>query len=244
MVIVATIEARMGSSRLPGKVLFEAAGKTMLEHLVLRLKKVKLIDDIVIATTSHSSDDPIVDFCKKSGVNFFRGSVDNVMSRVIGAAESVGASTVVEITGDCPIIDYSIVEQSIKIFQSHDVDYVSNVIIRSYPDGMDTQVFKLETLKKSASMTADKLDLEHVSLHIRNNPEIFSRIHMIAPIEVRWPDLGLTLDEVGDYNLIKWLIEKFGDSNPFFSCLEAINKIKKNPSVVSFNEYVERKGNT
>jgi len=244
MVIVATIEARMGSSRLPGKVLFEAAGITMLEHLVSRLKRVSIIDKIVVATTVHESDNPIVSLCKSSGIECFRGSENNVMDRVIGAAESVGASTIVEITGDCPVIDPSIVEQSIRIFQEHNVDYVSNVILRSYPDGMDTQVFSLETLKKSAKMTTNKLDLEHVSLHIRNNESLFSRIHMIAPVEVRWPELGLTLDELGDYKLLKWLIEEFNHTQPYFSCLDAVTKIRENPHKIELNESVVRKGNS
>ncbi|MDV7399660.1 hypothetical protein RZS08_50060, partial [Arthrospira platensis SPKY1] len=103
------------------------------------------------------------------------------MARVIGAAEASCADVIVEITGDCPIIDPDIVEQTIRMYLYHNAAYVSNVQIRSYPDGMDTQVFSLDALKRSASMTNAPLDLEHVSLHMRNHPEIFSHLHLIAP---------------------------------------------------------------
>ena len=114
MKIVSTIEARMTSSRLPGKVLMEAHNKPMLKHLVERLKRVPSINEIVLATTSNSTDDPLVKFAKKENIHFFRGSENNVMGRVIGAAKSINADVIVEITGDCPLVDPEIVEQTIK----------------------------------------------------------------------------------------------------------------------------------
>ena len=157
MRIISTIEARMNSSRLPGKVLLKAGGIPLLLHLTNRLKKVKIIDDLIIATTKKIEDDVIVDFARSNNIKFFRGSENDVMSRVIGAAESLNADVVVEVTGDCPIIDTSIVEQIIKTYLNNNVDYVSNVHKRSYPDGMDVQVYSLKTLKKSSSMTKKKL---------------------------------------------------------------------------------------
>lgn len=243
MKFVATIEARMTSSRLPGKPLLKAAGKTMLEHLVTRLKVVSSLDAIVLATTINEADDDLVSEAKHLGIQFFRGSEDDVMNRVISAAASVDADIVVEITGDCPIIDPSIVEQTIAMFKAHSADYVSNAMVRSYPDGMDVQVMGLHTLRKSSAMTIDPLDLEHVTLHIRNNPEIFSRVHLVAPPELHWPELGLTLDEQKDYELISCLIDFFLEVNPTFSCLDAINHLKGNPNLVAINDAVFRKGN-
>jgi spore coat polysaccharide biosynthesis protein SpsF len=161
----------------------------------------------------------------------------------VDAASSVNADLVVEITGDCPIIDPEIVEQAIRIFKAHNADYVSNVLVRSYPDGMDTQVFFLETLKRSAAMTNNPLDREHVTLHIRNHPELFSHIHLIAPPEIHWPDLGLTLDEQGDYELLKLIIEHFEGSNPMFSCLDAVRFLRQFPKLMKINQHVVRKGN-
>jgi spore coat polysaccharide biosynthesis protein SpsF len=166
------------------------------------------------------------------------------MLRVIEAAESVNADIIVEITGDCPIIDPKIVEKTIQMFLAHSADYVSNAHIRSYPDGMDTQVFKLETLKRSISMTDDPLDHEHVTLHIRNHPEIFSHVHLVAPPELHWPELGLTLDEPDDYKLLIKIIEYFEPSNPLFSCLDVINLLRQNPEWLAINKSVIRKGDT
>lgn len=244
MKTVATIEARMTSSRLPGKVLLPAAGKPMLEHLIERLRGVPSIDEIVLATTVNASDDTLEEFSSRMGIKCFRGDEEDVMARVIGAAESCGAELVVEITGDCPIIDPQIVEQTIRMYHAHHAAYVSNAHVRSYPDGMDVQVFRLGTLKKSAEMTNERLDREHVTLHIRSNPEVFSQIHLVAPPEMHWPELGLTLDEKSDYELLKKIIEHFASENPGFGCLDVIRLLRDKPEWLEINRDVVRKGNT
>ena len=244
MKIVATIEARMTSSRLPGKVLMKVLGKPILYYLVERLKQVSLLDDIVLATTTNSDDDSLVKFANNEGIQSYRGSEDDVMGRVIGAAESVDADLIVEITGDCPIIDPSIVEQTIQTYINNNSDYVSNAHIRSYPDGMDVQVFSLNVLKKSSEMTNNVLDHEHVTLHIRNHPELFSHLHLVAPPELWWPELGLTLDEISDFELLKNIIEYFGENNHLFSCYEAIKLLRDKPDWVAINQKVVRKGDT
>jgi spore coat polysaccharide biosynthesis protein SpsF len=243
MKFVATIEARMASSRLPGKVLMPVQGATMLHHLVNRLRTVPSLDAIVLATTSNVGDDVLETFAKQEQINFFRGSENDVMQRVIDAACSVNADVVVEITGDCPIIDPQIIEQAICMFKVHDAAYVSNAKVRSYPDGMDVQVFPLDILKKSSALTADRLDREHVTLHIRNNPKLFPHIHLVAPPEIHWPDLGLTLDELADYKLLKKIIDHFA-ANPVFSCLDAVRLLRQNPVWLEINSDVYRKGET
>uniref|UniRef100_UPI0040470FD6 cytidylyltransferase domain-containing protein n=1 Tax=Algoriphagus sp. TaxID=1872435 RepID=UPI0040470FD6 len=239
---VATIEARMTSSRLPGKVLMSASEKPMLLHLVDRLKSVPSLDDIVIATTINQADNAIVDFAIEHSINYYRGSENDVMSRVIESAEKYKAEVIVEITGDCPIIDPQIVEQTIQMFKVHNADYVSNAHIRGYPIGMDAQVFLTETLKKSAAMTKNLLDREHVTLHIRNNPKIFSHIHLFPPPELYWPELGLTLDELSDFELLKIIIEHFYEDNPLFSCLDVVKFLKSRPDLLNLNNFVIRKG--
>jgi len=235
----------MTSSRLPGKVLLEAAGKPMLEHLVDRLKSVKSIDQIVLATTVNNEDLPLIKLAKNLNISYYCGSEQDVMQRVIESADSVNADVVVEITGDCPIIDPEIVEQTIQMFKVHQVDYVSNALIRSYPDGMDTQVFRLDTLKRSIAMTDDPLDHEHVTLHIRNNPKLFNHVHLVAPPEIHWPGLGLTLDELSDYKLLKKIIEHFiKNDNPLFSCTDVVRLLHQYPEYIDINKDVVRKGNT
>ena len=244
MKIVATIEARMSSSRLPGKVLLPALGRPMLQHLLERLRAVPSLNDIVLATTTNAADDVLVAFAESQGVRVYRGSEDDVMSRVIGAADSADADVIVEITGDCPIIDPDIVEQTVRMFLNHTADYVSNVDIRSYPDGMDTQVFCLDTLKRSAAMTDNPLDHEHVTLHIRNHPEIFRKLHLVAPPSMHWPELGLTLDEEADYRLLINIIETLGPHNPLFGCHKVLTLLRGHPEWVKINQAVVRKGNT
>ena len=243
MRIISTIEARMGSTRLPGKVLLPVIKSTMLELLIERLKKVELIDQIIVATTISEKDKPIVDLCEKNSLKYYRGSEDDVMDRVINAANSLSADLIVEITGDCPLIDPSIVDQLIRIYLANKVDYVSNAIIRSYPDGMDVQVFSLDTLKRSSKMTSKKLDREHVTLHIRNNPEIFSHINVVAPKELHFPKLGLTLDEEEDYFLIKKIFEELYKVNKYFNCFDIIRFLDDNLHLYSINNHVKRKGN-
>lgn len=243
MKIVSTIEARMISSRLPGKVMMAANGKPMLEHLIDRLKQVPSIDEIILATTVTETDQLLADFAKSQNIQVFRGSEEDVMSRVIGAAETGDADIIVEITGDCPVIDPLIIEQTIQMFFHNLCDYCSNVQVRSYPVGMDTQVFKSETLIKSYSMTDHPLDREHVTRHIRLNPDIFSQVHLVAAPDQFWPDLGLTLDEQKDYELLKNIIEYFGDHDPLFSCRAVIDLLQHvHPEWVAINKEVMRKG--
>ena len=232
----------MTSSRLPGKVMLPVVGKPMLEHLFCRLQAVPSLDGIVLATTTNPVDDVLVTLADHLGIMVFRGSEENVLERVIGAAEIAKADVVVEITGDCPIIDPDIVEQTIQMFLHHEVDYVSNCDIRSYPDGMDTQVFSLDVLKRSAAMTRDRLDQEHVTLPIRRHPNIFSKVHLIAPPSLYWPDLGLTLDEKDDYLFIKMIFDEIGDENVLFGCGDILNLLRHKPELLAINREVRRKG--
>lgn len=242
MKIVATIEARMTSSRLPGKVLLPALGRPMLGHLIARLKAVPSIDEIVLATTVNHTDDILEDFGMQEGIKVFRGSEEDVMSRVIGAADSAHADVVVEITGDCPIIDPDLVEQTIRVFKRNEnAVYCANSFFSSYPDGMDTQVMTLDALTRSFAMTEDPIDREHVSRHIVQNPQLFPHVYLIAPPSLHWPGLGLTLDEPADYELIRTLIENLAVDNLLFSCGDVIRFLRANPQVLKLNEMVARK---
>ena len=214
----------------------------MLKHLVNRLRQVKSIRDIVLATTVNRTDDCLEDFARHEDISCFRGSEEDVMGRVIGAADSVNAGIVVEITGDCPIIDPLLIEQTIQIYLHNPCDFASNSLIRSYPDGMDTQVFSLDTLQRSAALTKDPQHREHVTLHICKHPELFRQVCLIASPDLHWPELGLTLDEKSDYELLKNLIEYFGSSRPFFGCREVIDLLRTRPEWSAINQAVRRKG--
>jgi spore coat polysaccharide biosynthesis protein SpsF len=239
--IVATVEVRMTSSRLPGKHMLEVCGKPILAHLIDRLKRVSSLDEIVIATTIDPADDVLCQLGTDCGVRFHRGSEEDVMQRVVDAAASVSADLIVEITGDCPVIDPEIVEQAIRMHCYNESDYTGNAEIRSYPDGMDVQVFSTVDLAEAAAITVDADDHEHVSLYFRRHPERYRHLHLVAPPELHWPELGLTLDERNDYLLMKHIYEHFLPNHPNFSCLDVLRFLRANPDVVLINQDVQRK---
>ena len=179
--IVATIEARMNSSRLPGKVLKEVVGKPMLELMIERLHCVPSLDGIVIATTESVADDPVVALVNKLAISYYRGSEENVLQRVLDAARFHAIDVIVELTGDCPLIDPEIVEETIQLYLQSGKDYISNTLTRSYPLGMDTQIFSTNILSDVARRTNAPYDCEHVSLYIYRHPEIYSLGNLTAP---------------------------------------------------------------
>ena len=225
---VAIVEARMTSSRLPGKVLKNVLDKPLLYYLIERLKKVEAIDNIVIATTRNSADDLIEKFARENKINFYRGSEDNVMQRVLKSAKHFNADVIVEVTGDCPLIDIEIVEQTIAMFNKNECEYCANRFYATYPIGMDVQVFYLDTLEKSYKLVKNDYDKEHVTSHIIRNPKLFSHTYLIAPKSLTWPELVLAVDIQEDFDLVKKIIETFYKTNPFFSCLDIISLLRKN----------------
>jgi spore coat polysaccharide biosynthesis protein SpsF len=239
--IVAIVEARMTSSRLPGKHLLTADGKPMLQHLIERLKTIPLIDEVVVATTTNAADDKLADFVGSVGAGVFRGSEHDVMGRVVEAGRAFAADVICEVTGDCPIIDPELVEQLIQTFLVNDAVYAGNGRY-GLPDGMGAQVFCWSSLNQSAEMTQDPLDREHVTLHIRHHPELFPSINLVAPRSIYWPELGLTLDERDDYLLLKKIIEHFGEAGGHFSCAQVIQLLRENPDWLEINRNVKRKG--
>ena len=239
--IVAIIEARMTSSRLPGKHLLLANGKPMLQHLVGRLKRVPLINKIVLATTTNATDDVLVNFADSVGVSVYRGSELDVMGRVVEAGEAFSADVVCEVTGDCPIIDPELVEQVIQTLLKNSAVYANNGS-NGLPDGMGSQVFYWSALKQSSEMAKELLDREHVTLHIKRHPELFPTIYLVAPRSLCWPELGLTLDERDDYILLKRIIEYFGEANSYFSCAQVIQLLHEKPDWLDINKHVKRKG--
>lgn len=242
MKIVASIEARMSASRLPGKVLFPILGKPILELMIERVRKSKLLNDIVVATTVNRNDDIIEYWCKEFGVNCFRGSEDDVLDRVVEAHKSNKTDIIVELTGDCPLIDPQMIDETIQCFQNKNVPYVSNNFKRTFPDGTDVQVFSLELLKEVSKLTSDRLDREHVSkfIYTSGKYEIFT-IEADPSSELFWPDLGITLDTIEDYQLIKCIFEHF--QNKTFSIAEILTFLRKNPHLI-VNKAILRKGLT
>jgi len=236
--VVATIEARMTSSRLPGKVLKEAVGKPMLELMVERLKRVPSLCGIVIATTVNPPDDVIVELAERLGVPWHRGSEMDVTSRLLGAAGEHGIDVIVETTGDCPLIDPDVVDRCIRTYLESGVDYVSNVLERTYPIGMDTQVFSTATLSDVDRRTHTPFDREHGAVYIYRNLDLYTVKNVPAPPEFTDPKLRLTLDTIEDYDLIIRIFDELYPENPAFGLADVMALLHRRPELRRINAHV------
>jgi spore coat polysaccharide biosynthesis protein SpsF len=237
---VCTIEARMTSSRLPGKVLLEAAGKPLLEHMIERLRRVRGLDAIVIATTEEASSDPIAELAGRLGVGCFRGSEDDVLARVLGAAEAHGAEVIVEATGDCPLIDPRVVERVLDRFLAGGVEYCSNTLERTYPRGMDVQAFPTAVLAEVAGLTDDPADREHVSLYIYEHPERY-RLRSVVSDRPEAADVRLTVDTPEDYALIREIFDVLYPRDPEFGLEAILALLDERPELAALNRHVGQK---
>lgn len=238
------IQARLGSSRLNEKILLKVNGIPLIEHLLKRVKKIYNLDKIILSTTENLIDDKLIKFSKSKKIKFFRGSEKNVLERVYKTAKKFKSKNILFITSDCPIFDLDIANQMMEIFNRNDCDFVNNNHFRSYPDGMDIQIFSFDALKKSFFRAKTRLEKEHVTLYMRKNMKKFKVINLISSNKLYWPKLGLTLDEYKDFILIKKLIEYFiKKNNYYFSCEEAIDVIKKK-KWYKINSMIKRKGDS
>ena len=241
MKIVGIIEARMKSTRLPGKVLKSIGNYNSIEHIVRRLRKVNDISDICVATTVDESDDEIAGFAQIIGVKIFRGSENDVLLRVLEAADSLSAEIIVEITADCPFVDPQMVRDLLQVFLTGDFEYVSNNVIPSFPDGFDIQIFRTETLRRSSYFAKSLAEREHVTMHIRQNPGIFRICNVEAPHVVRHPNLSVTLDTKEDLDVLRKISDHFGPSY-FPNHIEITKYLLSNPEISKINSAITRRG--
>ena len=175
--ITAIIQARMGSTRLPGKVLKEISGHSMLWHVVTRVRQANTLDQVVVATSDKVSDDAIASFCEQEGFLCFRGSESDVLDRYYQAARWAGATVVVRITADCPLIDPVVIDQVVSAYLENDCDYANNVMQRTYPDGLDAEAFSFEALAQawlsgSSPETCRKRQSGHVKRRSAESQEV------------------------------------------------------------------------
>jgi spore coat polysaccharide biosynthesis protein SpsF len=226
--VVATIEARMGSSRLPGKVLMPAVDRPLLSLMVERVRRARYLDEVVIATTTSSGDDVIVETCAREGIPFFRGSEEDVLGRVVAAGEAHGAQVSVLLTGDCPLHDPVVIDQHVCAFlaaRPH-VDYVANCEVRSYPHGLDLQVLAWRTLAESAAATAApgarRSFREHVGWWVRRHPERYRRHDVVAPPGLSNPAFRITLDYREDYERIRDVYDALYPQDPRFTTADIL----------------------
>jgi spore coat polysaccharide biosynthesis protein SpsF len=234
---VASIEARMGSTRLPGKVLMDVAGKPALTRLVTRLRAVDGLDDIVLATTTAPADDALEAWARREGVACFRGSEEDVLGRVVGAQRSAGGELVVEVTGDCTLLPPDVIELGIASFLANDADVVANVgRVQSFPMGADVQVFPVALLEEVAATVDDPAVREHVSLFFYEHPERYRLHYLVAPQAWRHPDWRLQLDYPEDHRLIEAVYRELEPRHgPVFGLREIVDMLEGRPDLVALN---------
>jgi spore coat polysaccharide biosynthesis protein SpsF len=234
------IQARMTSTRLPKKVMLPLCGKSALEIMINRIEKFK--DNIIIATTNDGTEEDIVKLAKKLNVKYYQGDTDNVLSRYYESAIKFGATdndVIVRLTSDCPIMDQEILSQIIESFKTCKCDYLSNVIERTYPRGMDTEVFRFKSLKMAYENATTPLETEHVTPYINNTNKDKFILKSYKDIENN-SKYRLTLDEIDDYEAIKEVYKKFDDKINF-SYSQLITTLKDNPYIYDINSHVEQK---
>ncbi len=232
-----TIQARMGSTRLPGKVVKKIQGKPVLAHIIERLKKIKGVK-IILATTIKKEDDVLESIAKQLGIETFRGSENDVLDRYYQAAKLFGLKAIVRVTGDCPVIDTNIVEKVIDFYHKNSFDYVSNIHPVSYPDGLDVEMFSFEALEKSWKEGKLTSQREHVVPYILKNPKIFKIGNIINNKD--YSSLRLTLDEKEDLILIRKIYKELYDKNSFFGLKEILELFEKKPELVKINQHIGR----
>ncbi|GCD09008.1 cytidylyltransferase domain-containing protein [Clostridium tagluense] len=241
MKVVCIVQARMGSTRLQGKVLMNICGKSVLEHDIDRLKRVENIDQIVIATTTLGKDNVIVEEAKRLGVTCFRGSEEDVLSRYYYAAKENNADVIVRITSDCPLIDSKVTEKTIQMYLNNlgQYDYVNNTLEKTFPRGLDTEVFGYKSLEKAFNEAIIQRDREHVTAYIWDNLQIF-RVGCYKNnrdySELRW-----TLDTIEDFKFITEVYNYLYEKNKKFLMDDILDLMEKFPHLKEINQDIKQK---
>jgi spore coat polysaccharide biosynthesis protein SpsF (cytidylyltransferase family) len=181
--VVAIVQARMGSTRLPEKVLMDIGDRPMLWHVYERASRAALVNDVVVATSTESGDDAVESYCERNDIPCFRGSEEDVLERYYGAARDVGADTVVRVTADCPFLSPPVVDQAVGRYHASGTEYVTNIIEYTYPDGLDVEVFSFEALETAHEHASQPEEREHVTVYIRESGD-FETENVENPIDM------------------------------------------------------------
>lgn len=241
MNVVCIVQARMGSERLPGKVLKPIVGKTMLERVIERLKQANSINRVVVATSFSPLDNAIVNHCEKMGIDVFRGSELNVLERYYLTATACNADIVVRVTADCPLVDFDGIDDLIKEIKRSSLDYIafSNDQI---PRGLTGEVFTYEALKKTFESARLSYEHEHVTIYMYEHPEKFHIKYAEPPTWLKRPEIRLTVDTDDDLKLIRKIYESIEIEKPCnIDLKEVLALLDKNPELAQINGHIHQK---
>jgi spore coat polysaccharide biosynthesis protein SpsF len=238
MKTVAIIQARMGSTRLPGKIMMDLGGDTVLARVVRRVSRATLIEKIVVATTHNAADDTVVRECDRLGVACFRGSEDNVLDRYYRAAIENGAEAVVRITSDCPMIEPEISDSVVRGFLEKHPDYASNTVQRTYPRGLDTEVMTFAALAKSWTEGTQPYERTHVTPYLYLNPQLFQLLHVTDErdySQYRW-----TVDTPEDLAFVRAVYDRLGNVDTFH-WRDVLSLLDREPQLLRLNQHIVQK---
>lgn len=238
---VILVQARMGSTRLPGKILKKVNKKPLLSYLIERLRQVTLADEIVIAATTNPLDQPIVNLCQHEHIPIFLGSEEDVLDRYVQAAKQFKADIIVRISSDCPVIDPKVIDDVIAFFLKNypTYQYVSNTLKRTYPRGMDVEVFSCTALKEAAKRATLHEEREHVTPYLYRHPELFALAnveHRSDESRHRW-----TVDTQEDFDLISAILSSLYPLKNNFTMDDILELLKKHPDWININAHVQQK---
>ncbi len=239
--VVAIIQARMGSTRLPGKVLADIEGQPMLAWVVERARRARKVERTVVATTTDAGDDPVVALCAARGYACTRGHPTDVLDRYLQAAREAGAQVVVRITADCPLIDPEVVDRTVEAFLAAwpGVDYASNRIVRTYPIGLDVEVVRREALERAAVEAREPYQREHVTPYLYESPGRFRVVSVEA--EDDYGHLRWTVDTPEDLAFVRQVYRRFG-GRADFGWREVLDLLAREPDLIAINAHVRQKG--
>lgn len=232
--ILAILQARMSSTRLPGKVLKPILGRPMLAWQIDRIRRSKAIDKLVVATSQEPSDNPIENFCEANRVACYRGALHDVLARFHGAAIAFGpAQHVVRLTGDCPLIDWTIIDAAVELQRRSGSDLAGNAIDRTYPDGLDVEVVSFSALDRAQSAANDTGEREHVTQYIYRHPEAFQLAHLTQSSDLsalRW-----TVDTAADFEMVEKVFTALADRDNDFLQQDVLDLLKDHPEIAAIN---------
>lgn len=230
----------MSASRLPGKMMLPLAGATMLERLVERLGRAKSLDAITVASTVAPPDAVIADLCERRGICVHRGPVEDIATRILEAAGD--ADVIVQITGDCPLVDPDHVDRTVALLLDQKADYASNSLEGcTFPIGFDVRCFTRAALEKTLDLTDDPVDRVHGSYFIYRRPDLFKLVGWDAPADMHWPELRLTVDEPADYEVVRRVYDALYLANPAFKAADVVALMRSKPDWVALNSTVQQK---
>lgn len=226
---LAIVQARMTSSRLPGKVMLDLHGSPMITRQLERIERARMLSGVVVATSADASDDPLAEYLTAQGYSVLRGSLEDVLARFVRVIDENQPESIVRLTADCPLISPTVIDQIVETYLASDMDYCSNTLTPTYPDGLDVEVVRASVLRDLHASTTDRHEREHVTLGVYRHPETFTLCNYADPSGHNRSELRWTVDNADDFAFAVWVYGALFDFNPAFDYSDIVDLIERFP---------------